>query len=220
MSRCSQEEAVQMIHAKSVAGICVLVAVMIASPSIAQSSGTATTDTSAAPLHDEVFVLGVQETHYRLVIPKDPILATFLSIGFPGSGQMYTGKWMRGVAFMGGFAAAVTAIGVGGSDLSLTLGDFDDPARGGNGDGVIDFDEHERWVDDPHKDFSELSTARKAVIIGGMSTAIGLYVWNVIDAYHVAKDHNRRLYSRLSRVQVGMGVDQYGCTVAQIRLPL
>jgi len=220
VSPCSHEEAVQMIHAKSFAGICALVALMIASPRYAQSAIAAATDTSATPLHTETLVLGMQETHYRLVIPKDPVLAAFLSIGVPGTGQMYVGKWVRGAMFMGGMVAAVTAVGIGGNNLSLTIEDFDDPARGGDGDGVIDFDEHKRWADNPYKDFSELSAGRKAAVIGGMTTVIGLYVWNVIDAYHVANDHNRQLYSRLSGVQVGMGVDQHGRTVAQVRLPL
>lgn len=213
-----------MRHIRFPAYLCVIIALLIASPSIAAEGDTThvstPTEFSARPLHTEAFVLGIEETHYHLVIPKDPVLAAFFSIAVPGSGHMYTGKWVRGAVFMGSFATAVTVIGLGGSNLGLDIEDFDDPARGGNGDGKIDFDEHKRWNERPYRDFSELSTTRKAVVIGGIGAAVGVYVWNVIDAYHVAKEHNRQIFSRLSGVQVGMGVDRCGRTVAQVRIPL
>lgn len=182
------------------------------------SSGAMRAERESLPL--EALVLGARETHVRLVIPKDPVLSAILSAGVPGMGQLYVGNWPRGLAFFGGVTASLVAVGLAGDELNLDAIDYDAPSRGGNGDAIIDPAEYDRWARDPYGDFGDLSTMRKAAVIGGLSAALGLYAWNVVDAYGVANDHNRRLYSRLSGMRVSIGVAPDGRARAGISLNL
>jgi len=171
---------------------------------------------NAAP--DEIIAIGRREGYVRLVVVKDPAMATILSIGTPGVGQLYVGDWGRGLAFLGGIAASVVTVGVAGRSLDLTAEDYDSPARGGNGDEVVQFEEYRRWVDKPRGDFGDLSAGRKVAIIGGLTAAAGLYVWNIVDAHRCAVAHNRRLYSELTGIRLSLGVSPTGAPQGQLRL--
>jgi len=182
-----------------------LCGILAASAAQAQPSPAADDST-----YDEAIVIGRRETHVRLMGLKDPNLAVILSVGLPGVGQYYVGEWQKGVAFLGGVAASLVAVGLAGDNLSLTVEDYDKLERGGNNDGVVDVDEFRQWEKDPRRDFNDLSTARKAIIFGGLGTALGLYVWNIVDAHSSAIEYNRRLYAELTGVRLGLGVDPHG----------
>ena len=187
-----------------------LVSILMLCTAAASWAQTKTSGTDTPQIPDEVVVLGKRETHIRLVTVKDPILAAILSGGTPGMGQIYVGRWQRGLVFLGGVAASVVAMGLAGDNLSLTVADYDKPAYDGNGDGKVDVDEYRRWEKEPTKDFSELSTTRKAIVIGGLTTAVGLYIWSIVDANLIAKEHNRQLYRELSGMQLSFAVSPDG----------
>ena len=169
-------------------------------------------DSVLAPSMNEALVLGVNEVHYRLVTWKDPTLAAILSIGTPGLGQVYTGRWRRGAAFFGGVVGCLVVSGLAGDELDLSPEDFDTPDRGGNGNGEVDLAEYLEWDDNRYRDFSEISTGRKAAVIGGLTGALALYVWNVIDAHSCAEEYNRNLYGELSRMNLSVGATPDGRT--------
>ena len=186
---------------------------------VAQAAAEPDSETArVSELPDEAFVVGRRETHVRLVTVKDPTLAMILSVGAPGMGQIYTDRWVRGLAFMGGVAASLVAVGLAADNQRLRLEDYDRADRGGNDDGVVQVAEFQAWEDNPRRDFGDISTARTAVIVGGLAAAGALYIWNVFDARTCAEDHNRRLYSDLTGVQLGLGMSPTG--VAQGRLTL
>ena len=168
---------------------------------------------------DQAIVIGRREQHIQLVPLKDANLAAILSIGTPGLGQFYVGSWQKGLAFLGGVAGSLVAVGLAADNLSLSVGDYDDVGRGGNGDSVLNVAEYERWQNNPRRDFADLSTARKAVIIGGFGTALGLYVWNIVDAQSSAIEHNRRIYAQLTGIRVSLVVDPYGTARGQVSIP-
>jgi hypothetical protein len=170
-----------------------------------------TIDSLSRVAPDGIIAFGKRETHVRLVLPKDPMLASILSLGTPGLGHIYVGRWQRGLAFMGGVGASVIAAGIAGRDLDKKLSDYD-----ANNDGVVGHDEYREWRDNPISGFSNLSATEQAVVIGGIGTAIGLYVWSIVDAHHVAKDHNRKLYRELSNISFRMGVDPKGRTAGML----
>lgn len=159
---------------------------------------------------DEAIVIGVREQHIQLAPLKDANLAAILSIGTPGLGQFYVGEWQKGLGFLGGVAGSLVAVGLASDNLSLSVADYDD------GDGIVQVSEYERWQDKPRRDFGDLSTARKAVVVGGFGVALGLYVWNVLDAHSSAQDYNRRTYAELTGIRVGLGAGPDGTMRGQV----
>jgi hypothetical protein len=185
--------------------------ILVLTLSVAFEAHAQTIDSIGRVAPDEIIAIGKRETHIRLVVVKDPTLASILSIGTPGLGHIYVGRWQRGFAFLGGVAASIVSVGLAGDNLNLTVKDYDL-----NGNNVVEHDEYQAWEDKPRRDFGDLSTTRQAVILGGLGTAIGLYVWAIVDANHVAKDHNRTLYRELSNISFRMGVDPRGRTAGML----
>jgi|SaaInl4_150m_RNA_FD_contig_61_364345_length_1074_multi_4_in_0_out_0_2 hypothetical protein len=217
----------ELLTRRLVGIISVLAILVTAVPVYAQSDEDAQVSvqdqlerSTQSDIPETAIVLGLRETHFEIVMPKDPILAGILSAGFPGMGQIYTGNWTRGLAFMGGVAASLISVGLAGDELQLTAEDYDAVARGGDGNNIVTFDEYQAWEDNPNGDFADLSTPRQAIIIGGLGAALGLYVWSTVDAYVQANNHNRRLYSKLTGMQVSVGVTPDGRTQARFSLPL
>ncbi len=192
----------------------------------------------------EALVLGRAERHVRLVFTKDPLLAVYLSTTVPGLGQIYAGQWQRGTLFLGGIFASVSAAYVATLDTRADLWDYegwDSELNGGKGafrtqeqdqaeidqgrqgllNGQIDYLEYRAWSDgELNRDrFSQLSGAEKFIWYGGVTTAIGLYVWNIYDAYSQAQQYNRKLYHDLTGVQLGMTFGADGRPRAQLSLP-
>ena len=142
--------------------LCAVLYVLLAAPGVPAQAAADSAHFSELP--DEAVVLGRRDTHVRLVVVKDPTLAMVLSVGAPGMGQIYAGRWQRGLAFMGGVAASLVAVGLAADELPLRLEDYDRQERGGNGDGVVQVAEHQKWEDNPRREFGDISTARRAVI--------------------------------------------------------
>lgn len=138
-------------------------------------------------------------------IPKDPLVAMYLSATLPGLGQIYAGNKTRGVVFMvsviGAFATAYASY----EPAILKLSDYDKAVYGGNADGLISVLETRNWQDRKFQDtaFESLSDGRKAGLITGALAGATLYIWNIIDARSQAHDHNRELGQR----RVTMGLD-------------
>jgi hypothetical protein len=57
-------------------------------------------DTTKTEVLDEPVVKTTTIIKKEIVIPKDPILAGLLSAQFPGTGQIYCGKWLKGGIFL------------------------------------------------------------------------------------------------------------------------
>jgi TM2 domain-containing membrane protein YozV len=170
-----------------VTGICFVVALGIASAAYAQSAG----DSAPAPAAQ------VTSTE-SLVVPKDPLVAMYLSATLPGLGQIYAGRTARGILFMasvlGAFGGAYAAY----KPADLALADYDAVRYGGNGDGFISTVEAQNWQDRAYQDaaFERLSDGRKAGVIAGAAVGASLYIWNVLNARHEALEYNRELSER------------------------
>jgi hypothetical protein len=172
----------------------------VASTGFAQETGAITP--KPARSRDAV-VIGERTTTVQLMPLKDPNLAAILAFGTPGLGHLYVGKWKRGAAFFGGILVSFAAAGIAADNMQLTVEDYD-IGRGGDNDGIVDVLEYRNWEKNKTRDFSEISTARKAVLIGGAGTAFGLYIWNIIDAHSQAEQYNRNLYSELTGMRIGL----------------
>lgn len=202
----------------SIAAGSIAAALMLAaSPAFAQEAA----ETASRPtrMRDAV-VIGEQQATIRLLPLKDPNLAAILALGTPGMGHFYVGKWKRGAAFLTGVVGSFVAVGLAADNLALTVEDYDTPARGGNSNGLVDVIEYRAWENKRTRDISEVSTARKAVMLTGLGTALGLYVWNVVDAHAQADVHNRQLYSDLTGVRLGLCPSHDGGMRGMVSIPL
>jgi hypothetical protein len=145
-------------------------------------------------------------------LPKDPVVAMYLSATLPGLGQIYAGDKTRGFLFMASILGAFGAAYASYEPAELHLSDYDLSAFGGNGDGLVSANEARNWEEHKFADtaFDRLSTGRKAGLIAGAAAGAGLYIWNIFDARARAHDHNRRLAQR--RVSIGLeaGRDRAG----------
>lgn len=147
-------------------------------------------------------------------LPKDPLVAMYLSATLPGLGQIYAGHKARGVVFMASIIGAFGAAYASYEPAVLHLADYDKTDFGGNGDGLISAGEAKNWDDRKFEDtaFDRLSTGRKAGLITGAAIGAGLYIWNIFDARARAHDHNRDLAQR--RVSIGLQASRDGASVA------
>ena len=65
-----------------------------------------------------------------LVMPKDPVVAMYLSATLPGLGQIYTGDKARGMLFMASVLGAFGAAYASYKPANLALADYDKVAFG------------------------------------------------------------------------------------------
>lgn len=187
-----------------VRGICVVVALGVASSVWAQGS--------ADPAAERPGQIRASAT---LQVPKDPVVAMYLSATLPGLGQIYTGKKTRGVLFMasvlGAFGGAYAAY----KPADLTLADYDAVRYGGNGDGLVSTIEAQNWQDRKYQDaaFKRLSDSRKAGVIAGAAAGASLYIWNILNARHEAHEYNRELSERRVSLALDAGPHSVGLSV-------
>lgn len=150
-----------------------------------------------------------------LQVPKDPVVAMYLSATLPGLGQIYTGKKTRGVLFMasvlGAFGGAYAAY----KPADLLLADYDAIGYGGNGDGLISTTEAQNWQERKSEDaaFKRLSDGRKAGVIAGAAVGASLYIWNILNARHEAHEYNRGLSERRVSLALDAGPHRVGLAV-------
>ncbi len=187
-----------------VRGICVVVALGVASSVYAQAAADPATGRS-----------GQVSAPGALQVPKDPVVAMFLSATLPGLGQIYTGHKTRGVLFMasvlGAFGGAYAAY----KPADLALADYDAVGHGGNGDGLISTIEAQNWQDRKFQDaaFERLSDGRKAGVIAGAAVGASLYIWNILNARHEAHEYNRGLSERRVSLALDAGPHRVGLAV-------
>lgn len=148
-------------------------------------------------------------------LPKDPVVAMYLSATVPGLGQIYAGDHKRGVLFLASVIGAFGAAYASYEPARLHLADYDRTAFGGNADGLISTAEAQNWQDRRSEDtaFDSLSTGRKAGLITGAAVGAALYIWNVFDARARANGHNRQLAARRTNVRLEAGPHRAGAAV-------
>ena len=170
--------------------------------------------THAQRIEESPYPAPTAELAPELTLAKDPMLAAILSSGTPGLGQIYVGRWQRGLAFLGGIAASLVAAGIAADPIDR---DFDEYlADRGIDPAVATVHDYDDWTWNRSGDFGDLSATRKAVAIGGVGAALGLYIWNIFDARSCAREHNRQLVQRTDRVQFGFGVGPDGVPRGQL----
>ncbi len=187
-----------------VRGIWVVVALGVASSVYAQTVGGPAPERS-----------GQVSAPGALQVPKDPVVAMYLSATLPGLGQIYTGHKTRGVLIMasvlGAFGGAYAAY----KPADLALADYDVVRNGGNGDGLISTTEAQNWQDRKYQDaaFERLSDGRKAGVIAGAAVGASLYIWNILNARHEAHEYNRGLSERRVSLALDAGPHRVGLAV-------
>ena len=117
-----------------VIGICFVAALGVASGVYAQAAGDPAPERS-----------GQASAPRALQVPKDPVVAMYLSATLPGLGQIYTGHRARGVLFMASVLGAFGGAYAGYKPADLALADYDAVHYGGNGDGLISTTEAQNW---------------------------------------------------------------------------
>ncbi len=155
------------------------------------------------------------QTIPRLEIPKDPLVAAYLSATLPGLGQIYAGKKTRGVIVMASIVGAFATAYASYEPAILNLSDYDKAAYGGNADGLLSTFEAQNWQDKKFQDtaFKTLSDGRKAGVITGAAAGVTLYIWNLFDARKQAKAYNRNIEERRLTMGLDAGPHRVGLTV-------
>jgi hypothetical protein len=97
---------------------------------------------------------------YQVGDPYNPSVAGLTSFLIPGLGQMISGEGGRGVAFLGGYVGFFVIYYVG------AVSSINDINNGGTGSGGA------------------------GVMVLGLLGAIGVDIWSIVDAIHVAKVNN------------------------------
>ncbi|MBF0432878.1 MAG: hypothetical protein HQK83_16455 [Fibrobacteria bacterium] len=120
-----------------------------------------------------------QLTKKEFIFPQDPKLCAFLSITFPGLGQLYQSNYLKAALFAGTFLVSSGVISYY-AKYTKTIEIYDK-----------DHNLHSLSVDYTDYDMSHLNTREKAINISAF-TVVGItYVWSIIDAYKSAKKFNR-----------------------------
>lgn len=144
----------------------------------------------------EIRELGKEE----FIVPKDPLIAGLLSVQYPGLGQIYCRRYLRGITYfaseIGCFLLATTMAGIETKEYSWRAIHKDEET--GEVD-TLDLTQRETiWK------WDELSGLERTGVVGLILGGIGLHIWNVIDAYHLAQEHNQRL-GWLNNIDVKLG---------------
>lgn len=138
-----------------------------------------------AAVTDTVKALGKAKAT-QIIIPKDPLLAGYLSATTPGLGQLYCGRLWRGAAFLVseglcfGIAAGIAL--KANPEFTYTVYD-----SAGNPHKLIGRESN----DTAKNKYTDRDRANIAIFT---LAGAALHVWNVLDAYHLAKKHNRKMF--------------------------
>ena len=133
-------------------------------------------------------LLSAPVIHAQQKIQKDETLGMILSFATPGMGQVYAGRFWRGVgiALVEGIAAGTVA-GVGFQKEKVSFTDTD-----GN--------DHKIWVSKGHLSNGEKTTVAVAAVAG-----LGIYIWQFIDARKCVRQRNQK-----QGFEMGMGFTPNG----------
>jgi len=129
-------------------------------------------------------------------IQKDETLGMILSFTAPGLGQVYAGRFWRGVgiAAVEGICAG-TAAGVAFQKEKVTFTDTD-----GN--------DHKIWVSKGHLSGGEIAAVATAAVAG-----LGIYIWQIFDARKSVRGHNQK-----QGFEMGVGLLPNGSAGVQVRM--
>jgi hypothetical protein len=123
---------------------------------------------------------------HDIVFPQDPKICAFLSITFPGLGQLYQGNYWKTAAFTGSFllgSITIAHLASENRERSAETVRFEDT------DGNI---RELTTYDDPGWSDSHLDDGEKFVSVCAFAVVATSYIWSVIDAYRSAKAFNRK----------------------------
>lgn len=132
----------------------------------------------------------------EVFVPKDPMIAGLLSVQLPGLGQIYCRRYLRGLTYLtseiGCFVLAGTMAGLETQIYSWDAWNEETSEKRKLTQKVT----ISKW--------DELSGLERAGIVGLIFGGVGLHIWNVIDAYNLAQEHNQRL-GWLDNIDVKLG---------------
>jgi TM2 domain-containing membrane protein YozV len=126
-------------------------------------------------------------------IPKDPMASALFSATFPGLGQLYNREYLR---------AGITAAGFWIPFMTVNYLLYYRLVEVNTDTFYIEDTEHAFHKVTAPKDESEwsgLPRGEQALLVASTVTALGFYVWGIIDSYRGAKRYNRKLFDRASR---------------------
>ena len=136
-----------------------------------------------------------------VIVPKDPLIAGLLSTQCPGLGQIYCRRYLRAVAYlvgeMGCFVLASAIAGAETKEYSYTVTDEDGK-------------EHKLTRKETIDKWDELGGGERAGAVGLMLAGVGIYIWNVIDAYNLAHKYNEERLGWIRDVDVQLGFKDNG----------
>jgi hypothetical protein len=150
---------------------------------------------------DEMMIeKGFESQRKEPVIPKDPMIAGLLSVQCPGLGQIYCRQYLRGTAYLvseiGCFVTAATLAGVEIREYSwAAINEGSSRERTLTTREIVD-----EWDD--------LSGLSRAGVVGFVLAGVALHVWNVIDAYDLAEDHNQQVLCWIRDIDVRLRFEE------------
>ena len=120
-----------------------------------------------------------------LVVPKDPLIAGLLSVQLPGLGQIYCRHYLRGITYLAGeigcYILAAELVGLETHQYAWTARNEETG------------EERKLTQEITINKWNDLSGLERTGVVSLIIGGIGLHIWNVIDAYHLAQEHNIRL---------------------------
>ena len=123
--------------------------------------------------------------------PKTARTAILLSATLPGLGQAYSGRPVRGLAFL---AAGLGLIATGGFhlDRAITYNDRSNRFTGAEGKGGFDDPYSDNFLTVNQGYVKARGHAQFGVLF--LATGIGVYIWNIFDAAKTVDEYNERRF--------------------------
>jgi len=137
----------------------------------------------------------------QIIIPKDPLLAGYLSATTPGLGQLYCGRFWRAAGFL---AAEGLCFGIAAGIARKANPEFTYTVYDSAGN------PHELIGRESDKTAKDKFTDRDRTNIALFTVAgAAFHVWNVLDAYRLAKSHNKKMFlgSRPDEAGIKVGLE-------------
>lgn len=126
-----------------------------------------------------LWCFGTNPAHSQQKIQKDEMTAMIFSAFTPGLGQFYAHRYWRGAGF---FILEMAAIG---TFTALTERQKKITIEDMNGNEHRITVKKNRW--------KNLSHGEKTAVIASGLSAVGIYVWQILDARKCVREHNRKM---------------------------
>jgi len=128
------------------------------------------------------------------VLYKDPMVSLIFSSGLPGLGQLYCTQYKRGT-----FIMLTELVLIGGAAYPMARDSYVEYQ-------VIDIDGNPVTLAGHKKrEWEDISKADRRQVISCGLAALGLYIWNLFDAYEQAEQHNQQLAANGPRASLVAG---------------